>query len=59
MDINSITYDKDSPSWRKSRCLSNHSAQILTYMKLSGIRTGLLFNFHEANLRNGLVRFRL
>jgi len=37
----------------------NHSAQILTYMKLSCIRTGLLFNFHEANLRNGLVRFRL
>jgi len=29
-------------------------AQMLTYMKLSGIRTGLLLNFSTAVLRDGI-----
>jgi len=36
-----------------------HEAQILTYMKLSGIHIGLLLNFNEVLLKNGLKRFVL
>lgn len=36
-----------------------HEAQILTYMKLSGIKTGLLINFNERLLKDGLKRFVL
>jgi hypothetical protein len=37
----------------------DHEAQILTYMKFAGIRTGLLFNFNVTILKNGLQRFVL
>ena len=33
-----------------------HEAQLLTYLKLSGYKTGLLINFHVAILRNGIKR---
>jgi len=36
-----------------------HQAQLLTYMKLSGIGTGLLINFNVQQLTNGIKRFRL
>ncbi|HNX35654.1 MAG TPA: GxxExxY protein [Kiritimatiellia bacterium] len=36
-----------------------HEAQLLTYMKLSGICTGLLINFNVAVLKNGIKRFVL
>lgn len=36
-----------------------HEAQILTYMKLAQIRTGLLINFNVARLVDGVKRFRL
>jgi len=36
-----------------------HSAQLLTYMKLSGIRTGLLINFNVSRLKSGIKRFVL
>lgn len=36
-----------------------HEAQILTYMKLSKIPVGLLINFNEKLLRNGIKRFVL
>ncbi len=36
-----------------------HEAQLLTYMKLSGINTGLLVNFNEKLLKNGIKRFVL
>ena len=32
-------------------------AQILTYLKLSGIRVGLLINFNVTRLKDGLRRF--
>jgi hypothetical protein len=32
---------------------SIHEAQILTYMKLSGIRTGLIFNFNVTKQKTG------
>ena len=36
-----------------------HQAQILTYMKLAGIHLGLLINFHQSRLIDGLKRFVL
>jgi GxxExxY protein len=33
-----------------------HSAQLLTYLKLSGMKVGLLLNFNEAVLKKGLKR---
>jgi len=33
-----------------------HQAQLLTYLKLSGIKTGLLINFNECKLTNGIKR---
>jgi GxxExxY protein len=36
-----------------------HEAQLLTYMKLARIRTGLLINFNQRRLVDGLRRFKL
>ena len=36
-----------------------HKAQLLTYMKLSGIHTGLLINFNVRRLIDGIERFKL
>ena len=36
-----------------------HEAQILTYLKLSGMETGLLMNFNERYLKDGLRRMVL
>ncbi|MBN2564934.1 MAG: GxxExxY protein [Candidatus Eisenbacteria bacterium] len=36
-----------------------HEAQLLTYMKLAGIDTGLLINFNVEVLRKGIKRFKL
>jgi GxxExxY protein len=36
-----------------------HKAQLLSYMRLSGVSIGLLFNFHESVLRRGIVRMVL
>ena len=36
-----------------------HEAQLLTYLKLSGIETGLLFNFNVVHLKNGIKRMVL
>ena len=41
------------------RLLPVHSAQLLTYLKLSGIGVGILLNFHTAVLRDGLRRMIL
>ena len=34
-----------------------HEAQLLTYLKLSEIKIGLLINFNEKLLKNGIRRF--
>ncbi len=39
--------------------LAIHEAQILTYMKLSKIKVGLLINFNVSQLKLGLKRFVL
>jgi len=36
-----------------------HKAQLLTYMKLTGTRLGLLINFNVAQLKEGIVRLAL
>ncbi len=41
------------------RLLPIHDAQMLTYLKLAGIRVGILLNFNTENLRNGLRRLVL
>jgi len=41
------------------RLMPVHEAQLLTYLKLSGIRTGLLLNFDSPVLRDGLRRMVL
>ncbi|GBE16828.1 hypothetical protein BMS3Abin15_00652 [bacterium BMS3Abin15] len=33
-----------------------HKKQLLTYLKLTGLRLGLLINFNEILLKNGIVR---
>jgi GxxExxY protein len=37
--------------------LNIHKAQILSYMKLSKIKVGLLINFNVVHLRDGIFRF--
>ncbi|MBN2020722.1 MAG: GxxExxY protein [Sedimentisphaerales bacterium] len=41
------------------KVLPIHEAQILTYMKLSGIKVGLLINFNVIKLKEGIKRFVL
>lgn len=36
-----------------------HTAQVLTYLKLTGLRVGLLMNFNADVLRDGIVRLVL
>ena len=36
-----------------------HEAQLLTYMKLAGVKTGLQINFNVTRLKNGIKRFVL
>ena len=36
-----------------------HTAQVLTYLKLSNLRTGLLINFNVPLLKNGIKRLSL
>lgn len=36
-----------------------HEAQILTYLKLSGIKVGLILNFNVAKLKDGMKRYVL
>lgn len=38
------------------KILSIHEAQLLTYLKISGMRLGLLINFNSKLLKNGITR---
>ena len=39
------------------RLLPIHSAQILTYLKLSDLKVGLLINFNAQKIKDGIRRF--
>jgi GxxExxY protein len=39
------------------RVVPVHEAQVITYLKLTGLRTALLVNFHASTLKSGLRRF--
>jgi GxxExxY protein len=41
------------------RILPLHEAQLLTYLRLSGLRIGLIMNFNTAVLKDGLRRMLL
>ena len=41
------------------RVLPLHQAQLLSYMKIARIRTGLLINFNVQKLTNGIKRMKL
>jgi len=41
------------------KLLPVHQAQLLTYLKLSGLETGLLINFNVPVLKQGIKRMRL
>ncbi|MDX8395473.1 MAG: GxxExxY protein, partial [Mariprofundaceae bacterium] len=41
------------------KMLPVHKAQLLSYLKLSGLKVGLLMNFHEVMLKKGLQRLVL
>jgi GxxExxY protein len=41
------------------KVLPLHQAQLLSYMKLARIKTGLLINFHVQKLTNGIKRMKL
>jgi GxxExxY protein len=41
------------------KVLPIHKAQLLSYMKLLDIPIGLLFNFHERRLADGIARLIL
>jgi GxxExxY protein len=40
-----------------SRILPIHQAQMLTYLKLSGVHVGLLLNFHVLRMKDGVHRY--
>ena len=39
-----------------SELIPIHEAQLLTYLKLSSIKVGLLINFNEVRLKHGIKR---
>ena len=39
------------------KLLPVHEAQVLSYLKLSTYKVGLLINFHVLHLRDGIRRF--
>jgi len=41
------------------KLLSIHEAQVLTYLRLSGLRLGLLINFNSPRIKDGIKRLVL
>lgn len=50
----------DSEIIVEAKCVEHlapiHDAQILSYLKSSGLKVGLLVNFHELHLKDGIKR---
>jgi len=41
------------------KILPVHEAQLLTYLKLSGLKVGLIINFHSQFIKDGIKRLVL
>ena len=41
------------------KILPVHEAQLLTYLKLSGLKVGLIINFHSRVIKEGIKRLVL
>jgi GxxExxY protein len=41
------------------KILDKHEAQLLTYLRLTGCKVGLIINFYEKKLKNGIRRLAL
>ncbi len=41
------------------KILPVHEAQLLTYLKLSGLKVGLIINFHSRLIKDGIKRLVL
>jgi GxxExxY protein len=39
-----------------TKTLPVHEAQLLSYLRMSGLQVGLLINFHAVHLRDGITR---
>ena len=52
-----IVNDKVIIEIKSIECIAPvHQKQVLTYLKLTGIKLGLLINFNEALIKNGIQR---
>ena len=58
--MNSLSEGHLIVEWKRVEQIKGiHKAQLLTYMKSSGIQIGLLFNFNVTKRKNGIKRFVL
>jgi hypothetical protein len=55
-ELNSATSDVIVELKAAERVLPIHRAQLLSYLKTTGCRLGLLIDFHEVLLTNGIRR---
>lgn len=52
-----IVNDKDLIEIKSIATIAHvHKKQVLTYLKLTGLKLGLLINFNEALIKNGIIR---
>ena len=53
-----MSWSSRPSSLKSSRCilLPVHDAQLLTYLRVSGLKIGLLLNFNEETLKQGIRR---
>ena len=57
LSLNGISFQLQHPQPVEYKGI--HGAQLLTYMKLAGIKTGLLMNFNVRKVKDGVKRFVL
>jgi len=57
LSLNGISFQLQHPQPVEYKGI--HESQLLTYMKLAGIKTGLLMNFNVAKLKDGIKRYVL
>ncbi|WP_459555516.1 GxxExxY protein [Lacunimicrobium album] len=50
------TAARSEPRLAVEKTLPVHEAQLISYLRLSGLKVGLLINFHEKHLKGGITR---